>query len=358
MNNDINIGFIGCGNIARNKHMVGLSKVEGVNLIAFTDANSQVAEACKKDFGAKNSAVYENAELLLKDKNIDAVHICTPNFTHAELSLMALDAGKHVMVEKPMAILADDAQKMVDKAEQNGLQLSVGHQSRFREDAQQLKRLIEAGSLGDIYYAKAHAIRRRGVPSWGVFLNKAIQGGGALIDIGCHALDLTMWLMDNYNPKVVVANTYQKLGKQTGLTNSWAPWDPAKFEVEDSAFGFITMENGATLTIEASWALNSLDTSNITAVLCGTKGGADMKDGLRINTDNCGCLQTIKPLESKNFEFPAKVVKTPGDLEMESWINALRTNTSPCVKARQTLQVCRVIDALYKSAETGMPVLL
>ncbi len=358
MNKELNIGFIGCGNIARNKHMAGLAKLEGVNLVAFTDTFTASAEACKNDFGTKNSKVYENAEQLLKDKSIDVVHICTPNFTHAQLSLMALDAGKHVMVEKPMAIKASDAQKMVDKAEQLGLQLTIGHQTRFREDAQQLKRIVDAGTLGDIYYAKAHAIRRRGVPSWGVFLNKEIQGGGALIDIGCHALDLTMWLMNNYEPKVVIANTYQKLGKQVGLTNSWAPWDPEKFEVEDSAFGFVTMENGATLSIEASWALNSLDTSNLTTVLCGTKGGADMKDGLRINTDNCGCLQTIKPLESKNYEFPPKVVTTPGDIEMERWINALRTGTAPCVEARQTLQVTRIIEALYESAEKGAPVIL
>ncbi len=358
MSKELNIGFIGCGNIAQNKHMAGLSKIEGVNLCGFTDTNPETAKMAQTAYGTKNSNVYDNAESLLKNSDLDIIHICTPNFTHAELSLMALDAGKHVMVEKPMAISSDDAQKMLDKATEKGLQLTIGHQTRFREDVRQLKSLIGADVLGEIYYAKAHAIRRRGVPSWGVFLNKEIQGGGALIDIGCHALDLTMYLMDNFKPKMVVGNIYQKLGKQTGLTNSWAPWDPNKFEVEDSAFGFVTMENGATLTIEASWALNSLDTSNITSVLCGTKGGADMKEGLRVNLDSNGMLQTVKPTESKNFEFPPKIVPTLGDMEMAAWINAVRTETEPCVKAAETLQVTRIIEALYKSSESGKPVYL
>ncbi len=358
MSKELNIGFIGCGNIAQNKHMVGLNKIDGVNLCGFTDTNLETAQIAQKNHGAKSSNVYENAQELLKNDDIDVIHICTPNFTHAQLSLMALDAGKHVMVEKPMAISSDDAQKMVDKAAQKGLQLTIGHQQRFREDVRQLKSLIENDTLGEIYFAKAHAIRRRGVPSWGVFLSKEIQGGGALIDIGCHALDLTMYLMDNFKPKMVVGNTYQKLGKQTGLTNSWAPWDPEKFEVEDSAFGFITMENGATLTLEASWALNSLDTSNITSVLCGTKGGADMKEGLTINTDSNGMLQTIKPTESNNYEFPPKNAITVGDAEMAAWINTLRTGGTPCVQAAQTLQVTRIIEALYKSSQIGEAVYL
>lgn len=356
MGKEIKIGIIGCGNIARNKHSVSLSKIEGVSVIGYYDYFRASAEALCRDFGDKSAKVYDSAEELLANKDIDAVHICTPNNSHAELAIKALKAGKNVLVEKPMAIASKDAELMVKAAKECGKTLSVSHQHRFRQDSEQLHTLVQNGSLGDIYFAKAHSIRRRGVPSWGQFLNKEIQGGGPLIDIGCHALDLTLWLMDNYKPKMAVGNTYQLLGKQHGLTNSWAPWDPDKFEVEDSAFGFVTMENGATLTLETSWALNSLDTSNITSFLCGTKGGADMTQGLRINTDTDGMLQTIYPLQDKDLEFPPKAPLTPNDKEIGSWINALRNGTEPVVKAEQVLVVTKIIEALYNSAATGKPV--
>ena len=358
MKNEIKVGIIGCGNIARTKHIPGLKKVEGVILRGFYSFYKSDAQVCCDTYGCKDSIVYDSVEQMLADQSIDVVHICTPNNTHAELALMALQANKHVMVEKPMAISSNDAANLADCARRMGLKLTVGHQHRFREDSQQLYRMVQAGMLGEIYYAKAHAIRRRGVPSWGSFLNKSIQGGGPLIDIGCHALDLTLWLMDNYKPKMVVGTTYQKLGHQKGLTNSWGPWDTERFEVEDSAFGFITMENGATLSLETSWALNSLDTSNITSRLCGTLGGADMCDGLRVNLDQHGILQTIYPLASNNFEFPPKQVLIPGDLEMASWIQALRTDSDPVVKADQVAVVIKLIEAIYKSAALGKPVYL
>lgn len=356
MNKEIKIGFIGCGNIARNKHLSGLSKIEGVLPLGFYDPFNSSAEGCLKDFGCKESKTYSSVEELLNNKDIDTVHICTPNNSHAELTLMAIKAGKNVMVEKPMAISSKDAKAMVDAAKEADVKLTIGHQQRFREDSQQLYKLVQSGELGEIYLAGAHSVRRRGVPSWGQFLNKEIQGGGPLIDVGCHALDLTLWLMDNYKPKMVVGNIYQKLGKQSGLSNSWAPWNPDKFEVEDSAFGFITMENGATLTLETSWALNTLDISNVTTSLCGTKGGADMRDGLRINLDKDGILQTVSPLQKAKCEFPDKNPLTVGDLEMASWINAIRTNTDPVVKPRQVLVVTQIIEALYESSKTGKPV--
>lgn len=356
MSNKIRIGFIGCGNIARNKHAKGLARITDVEMVGFYDYFKASAESLCNDYGCENARVYDSAKDLLNDESIDTVHICTPNNSHAELTLMALHAGKNVMVEKPFAIKSADAQAMVNLAEEKNLKLTVGHQNRFREDSMNMYKAVQSGSLGDVYFARAHAIRRRGVPSWGQFLDKEIQGGGPLIDIGCHALDLTLWLMDNYKPKMVVGNTYQLLGKQKGLTNSWAPWDPDKFEVEDSAFGFVTMENGATLTLDTSWALNCLQTSNITTTLCGTKGGADMLDGLRINTDTDGYLSTSYPLESKDYEFKSKDPLTPGDREMASWINALKTNTDPVVKPQQTLVVTQIIEALYESASTGKPV--
>jgi predicted dehydrogenase len=193
----------------------------------------------------------------------------------------ALDAGKHVMCEKPMAKTSKEAMEMVEAAKKNKKLLTIGYQNRQNPENQYLKQVINRGDLGEIYFAKAHAIRRRAVPTWGVFLNEEEQGGGPLIDIGTHALDLTLWLMDNYKPKSVTGSVYKKLGGRSGCGNAWGDWDAKKFTVEDSAFGFITMEDGATIILESSWALNTLDVGEAQTTLCGTKAGADTRKGLR-----------------------------------------------------------------------------
>lgn len=169
----------------------------------------------------------------------------TPNSTHAEVSIAAMESGKHVMCEKPMAKTYAEAKAMVDVAHRTGKVLNIGYQCRYRADAQYLKQACEDGELGDIYFAKALAVRRRAVPTWGVFLDKDKQGGGPLIDMGTHALDMTLWMMDNYEVESVTGSTFQKLADQTNTGNRWGDWDPAKFTVEDSAFGFIKMKNGA-----------------------------------------------------------------------------------------------------------------
>src|SRR5690606_5947789 len=147
----------------------------------------------------------------------------------------ALEAGKHVMCEKPMAKTAEGAERMLEAAERTGKKLSIGYQNRFRADSQFLKQAIDNGELGEIYFAKAHAIRRRAVPTWGVFLDEEAQGGGPLIDIGTHALDLALWMMNNYKPKAVLGRTYHKLSQRENAANAWGPWDPKQFTVEDSA---------------------------------------------------------------------------------------------------------------------------
>jgi len=211
--------------------------------------------------------------------------------------------------------------------------------------------------LGEIYFAKAHAIRRRAVPTWGVFLNEEEQGGGPLIDIGTHALDLTLWMMNNYKPKYVVGNTYHKLAERRNAANAWGPWDPDKFTVEDSAFGFITMENGATIILESSWALNSLDVDEAKTTLCGTEGGADMKDGLRINGEMNGRLYTTKiDLSTGGVAFYEGKAEDAADLEARLWIESIVNNTEPVVKPEEAYVVSQILEAIYTSSKTGKPV--
>ena len=217
----VKIGIIGCGGIANSKHMPALSKLEDVQMVAFCDIIEERAAKAAKEFGTPDARVYTDYKELLKEKNIDVVHVLTPNREHSFITVESLEAGKHVMCEKPMAKTTKEAQAMLDAAKRTGKKLTIGYQNRYRPDSWYLKQACDNGELGEIYFAKAHALRRRAVPTWGVFLNEYEQGGGPLIDIGTHALDLTLWMMDNYRPKMVVGSVYKKLGQQTQSGNAW-----------------------------------------------------------------------------------------------------------------------------------------
>lgn len=357
MEKKLKVGIIGCGGIANGKHMPSLAKIAEIEMVAFCDIDLEKAEIAAKKYGNEEAKVYSDYKELLKDKTIDVVHVCTPNRSHSAITVDVLEAGKHAMCEKPMAKTAEEARKMLEAANRTGKKLTIGYQNRFRGDSKYLKATCENGVLGDIYFAKAHAIRRRAVPTWGVFLNEFEQGGGPLIDIGTHALDLTLWMLDNYKPKYVVGNVYHELSKKQNAANAWGSWDPKKFTVEDSAFGFITMENGATIIIESSWALNSLDGGEAQTTLCGTEGGADMKDGLRINGENLSKLYETKiDFSSTGVAFNEGISEDPSDIEARQWIDCILNDTEPVVKPEQALVVTEILEAIYESSKTGKPV--
>ena len=358
MERKVKVGIIGCGGIGNNKHLPALAAIENVEVVAFCDIiEERAVESCKK-FGTEDAKVYVDYKDLLKDESIEIVHVCTPNRSHSFITVDALHAGKHVMCEKPMAINSKEALAMLEAAKETGKKLTIGYQSRFRKDSQYLKACCENDELGEIYYAKAHALRRRAVPTWGVFLNEYEQGGGPLIDIGTHALDLTLWMMNNYKPKMVVGSVYKKLGKQTQTANAWGDWDPEKFTVEDSAFGYIVMENGATINLESSWALNTLDTLEASTSLCGTKAGADMRDGLRINYVKNNLQVVEQPdLESGGVAFFEGDSDDPSEVEARVWIDAVINDKDVVTKPEQAYVVTQILEAIYESAKTGKPVM-
>lgn len=353
----LKIGIIGCGGIANGKHMPNLAKIKEVEMVAFCDIEIEKAKEASKKFGIKEAKVYSDYKELLKDKSIDVVHVCTPNRSHSFITVDVLEAGKHVMCEKPMAKTVEDAKKMLEAAKRTGKKLTIGYQNRFRGDSRYLKEICDKGELGDIYFAKAHAIRRRAVPTWGVFLNEYEQGGGPLIDIGTHALDLTLWMLNNYKPKYVVGNVYHKLSSKENAANAWGPWDTEKFTVEDSAFGFVTMENGATIVIESSWAINYLEVGEAKTTLCGTEGGADMKDGLTLNGENMSRLYETKvDFGSGGVAFYDGASEDPAELEARQWIDCILYDKEPVVKPEQALVVTEILEAIYESSKIGKPV--
>lgn len=367
----IRVGIIGCGNIARTKHMPTLAKYpDRVEMVAFCDIDRTKAEKAAKDYGTPDAVVYTDYLECVKNESIDAIHVCTPNRSHCMITVAALNSGKHVMCEKPMAISSEDAKAMVDAAVKNGKLLTVGYQNRFRTDTQALKKLIDKGELGEIYYAKAHALRRRGIPNWGVFSNKYEQGGGSLIDIGTHSLDITLWMMDNYKPVAVLGSTFNKLGttlrgEEQGTDEHW---DPDTFEVEDAAFGFVRFENGATVYLETSWALNTLDQRQAMNTLYGTKAGSSMEfvgeagtdRKLLINTVSAG-RQIITDVDVKEKIDPSAdlIFSYPGaEGECECWLNALEGKGELVVKPEQAYVVTRILEAIYESDKTGKAIYL
>lgn len=364
----LKIAIVGCGGIANQKHMPSIkTQADKAEMVAFCDIIPERAEKAAKEYGAEGAKVYTDYKEMLADKSIqiDVVHICTPNVAHCPITVAAFEAGKHVMCEKPMAHCTADAKKMIDAWKKSGKKFTIGYQNRLRDDTQTLQASCEAGELGEIYFAKAHALRRRAVPTWGVFPNKALQGGGPLIDIGTHALDITLWMMNNFKPASVSGQVFYKLGRQEDgpAGNVFGPWDPKTFEVEDSAFGLVKMKNGATIFLEASWALNVLKSMEASTTLCGTKAGAEIhhggsypQDELTYNTVEHNQLmeKTISPAGVVDFfegGAAAEAVR-----EQEQWLNAIINDTDPLVKPEQAFVVTQILEGIYKSAETGKEV--
>ncbi|WP_283584236.1 Gfo/Idh/MocA family protein [Limosilactobacillus difficilis] len=360
----LKFGFVGCGGIANQKHFPALAKLKDkVEMVAFCDIIPERAEKAAKQYGTPDAKVYTGSATaykeMLKDPSIDVVHVLTPNVSHSQITCDALYAGKDVMCEKPMAINYAEAKKMLEAYHKSGQLLTIGYQNRFRDDSQATYKACRNGELGDIYFAKAHAVRRRGVPTWGVFPDKSKQGGGPLIDIGTHALDLTLWFMNNYKPKMVLGSTYQKL-KDNPEANMFGPWDPKTFETEDSAFGLIKMENGATIFLEAAWALNMINPKEAQVTLCGDKAGAEMfgqafmdKGYVVFNRAAHGELEETRPSEAGGvFGFGANHVEQR-DAEAQQWVDAIYKRKEPLVKPEQAIVVTQILEGIYKSAATG-----
>ena len=360
MSETVRVGIIGCGGIANQKHMPALSRVKNAQMVAFFSIPRESAEKARAEYGTPGAKVYETIDELLEDKSIDAVCVCTPNRTHADISIRAMRAGKHVMCEKPMAFSSAEVDEMLRASRETGKKLTVGQQNRFRQDTWALKERCRKNELGKIYYARAQAVRRRCVPCWGAMLDRRMQGGGPLIDIGVHVLDLAMWMMDDYDVDFVSGNAFYELGKRKNEPNMFGSWDPEKFTVEDSAAAMIHMKSGAAILLEASWALNIpvedeeskvLPGRESHLTLCGTEAGAELwYDGYGMNGARNGELY----VDRYRFDFAPKY---EGAIrEAQTWIDAVANDEDMVVLPEQAGAVVKVIEAIYRSSERKAPV--
>lgn len=359
------IGIVGLGFIGTQKHLVGLAQhPDKAEIVGFCDIDESRAKAAQEQYGSADSYVTTDYHQLLADESIDIIHVCTWNNTHCEITVAALEAGKHVLCEKPMAITGEEARAMVAAAEKSGKTLSVGYQYRLRTESQYIRKLVDEGRLGEIYAGAAHAVRRRGVPIWGVFTDKEKQGGGPLIDLGGHAIDLALWYMGNYKVESVTGVVNYKLGdKPEG--NAAGPWNPETYTVEDSAFGFVRFTNGASLQVRASWALNVPESRESCVELFGTEGGIDVvqrgSDQLvTLNSVQGGQLVNTQPEQGAAYFGLGGEAQSGfsymGGLEAGQWLDAITNGTQPLVTAEQACVVSEILDAIYTSAKTGHPV--
>ncbi len=355
MNQDkkIKVGIIGVGNIAHS-HIQAYQKNPNVELYAFCDINPKQLQHMSEKFGVTRT--FTNKEEMLALPELDAVSVCTWNSAHAECSIAALEAGKHVLCEKPMATGAEEARRMKAAAEKNGKLLMIGFVRRFGNDCAVLQDFISEGFFGELYYAKATYLRRNGCPG-GWFGEKARSGGGPLIDLGVHVIDLVRYLMGNPKPVSVYGVTYQKLKDRRELKDekeyvAASKTDHDIYDVEDLASAMIRFDNGAALSVETSFSLNlKEDTGNIE--LFGTKAGAKLSPELEIYNETNGYMTDITLRKPTALSFDGLF-----EGEIDHFVDCVQNGTACKAPAEDGIQLMRILDAVYESARTGHEVVL
>ncbi len=349
----IRIGIIGNGGICKGAHIGGYLKDDRVEIVALCDIIKERAEFVRDNY-FNNADVYTDYKELLKDETIDAVDICTPNYLHSIIAVDAFNAGKHVFCEKPDAVDVTEVLKMNEAAEKAGKVLMVMRNNRFVNASQYAKKFIEQGRMGDIYAGRCGWQRRRGIPGkGGWFTTKAQSGGGPLIDLGVHMIDLAIWLMGNPTPVSVSANTYCKFADNdtSDSVNSDFGDKNAEgtFDVEDLAMGMIRFDNGAVLQIEFSWASN-IKKENRFVELRGSKSGLTWTDNkVDFFTEEDGELLDVSVGEGNIDGHHAN---------LRHFVDVILNGADPCFKPQQGIDMIKILCAIYKSAETGKEVVL
>nr|WP_007127638.1 Gfo/Idh/MocA family oxidoreductase [Paenibacillus lactis]EHB68336.1 oxidoreductase domain protein [Paenibacillus lactis 154]MCM3497568.1 Gfo/Idh/MocA family oxidoreductase [Paenibacillus lactis]GIO91231.1 oxidoreductase [Paenibacillus lactis] len=349
----INVGVIGTGSISA-MHLQSYQKHANANLLAVCDLNEERARLAAEKYGA--TKVFTDYRELLADPEIDAVSICTWNNTHAEISIAALNAGKHVLVEKPLCRTVEEALRVQEAVKSSGKLLQVGFVRRYDPNAQMLREFADKGEFGEIYFAKASSIRRLGNPG-GWFSDIERSGGGPLIDIGVHVIDLCWYMMGRPKPVAVSANTYRKLGNRSNVRNlsfyKAADYDAEKNTVEDMANAMIRFENGASLLVDVSFTLHAKDNQQ-SVKLYGDKGGFEIDPEVVIVTEKHDTIINIQPqTDHKGFDFNSAFQS-----EVNHFIASIENGTQPLSPVEDGVEIMKILCGIYESAEKGAEVLL
>jgi predicted dehydrogenase len=345
----LKVGVIGVGGIA-NAHFPGWVDSPDAEMIAFADMIPSVLKEKGEEYGV--TRLYDDPKDLIRDPNVDIVDVCVPNGFHAPLSIAALNAGKHVLCEKPLAPTPNDIRKMIAARDKSGKMLMTAQHFRFQGSAEALKAEIDRGRLGEIYHARSWMLRRSGAPTKRGFVDKRISGGGPCIDIGVHILDLTLWMMGNPKPLSVNGVTQDRLAKRPKAFSDWGGPIPKFWNVEEFASAMVRFDNGATLILECSWLLNHKTTGeDMQMWLYGEKGGSHWPVNELYTTDN-----------KTQQHFNTEIVNAHGDephaKECMVFAEAVKKGKPSPVPAEQSLDVIAILDGLYRSAKSGKEVRL
>jgi predicted dehydrogenase len=342
----LRVGVIGLG--MGRAHIEGWKQHPQVEVVAIADPDAQRLAAVGEQYGIPGR--HASAEAMLAAEALDVVSVCTPNKFHKDLTLAALAAGCHVLCEKPMAMNADEGREMLAAAERAGKRLMINFSYRFSAQSRALKAQVDGGVFGDFYFGRSVWHRRRGMPGFGGwFGTKALAGGGPLIDLGVHRLDLALWLMGYPKPTWVMGATYDPIARaladQAGKT----------FDVEDLATAFIRFENGATLALEASWAANIAEAELMETRLLGTKAGLLQKN---LHEGYTFDAHIFTELNGAPFDLHLHQAATPAPSAMHDYADAILNDRPHPAPGEEGLVVMELLDAIYESARTGAPVRL
>lgn len=347
------VGIIGCGGIANWCHSPFYKEDPRVEVVAVCDIILERAEKFAADHFPGAEPIKEYKKLLAR-KDIDYVDICTPNYLHSEIAIAAFKAGKHVFCEKPDAVSPDKAIAMKEAADKAGKRLMIMRNNRFTDPSAYAKKFIEAGNMGDIYAGRCAWQRRRGIPgAGGWFTTKKQSGGGPLIDLGVHMIDLAIWLMGNPTPVSVSGNCFTKFDKTTVSDSDNSKFGDSKaggtFDVEDFAMGLIRFDTGAVLQIEFSWASNVKKEQRFVE-LRGTKAGINWLNGdeLEIYGEDNGQLT--------DFRLAGNLTDDGHRRNLRHFVDVLDGKAKPCFEPIQGINMIKILDAMYKSAQTGKEV--
>ena len=351
MSKPIRFGIIGAGMIAAGS-AAAINRHESAEVIGAQDLNPERLKDLAEKAGIPRT--FATADALFADPDIDAVYIAVPNKFHAPLALQAIYAGKHVILEKPFAMNYEEAQSVAKAATACGKAFTLGMNMRYLPEAQKLRALAQDGYFGDIYHAKTCWFRRSGIPKLGTwFGNKALAGGGAINDIGVHFLDLCLFIMGNFEPVAVTGMTYTKFGNRGLGEGSWGLSERGDitFDVDDFASAFIRMKNGATVTLDVTWACHTPEPNRSDVQIYGTEAGATLHPSRVYKNGATAADFTLLT------ELPAEPAYAHG-CRFQNFINHLRGDEELCVTVEQALAVQRILDAVGLSAQTGREVRL
>ncbi|MBQ4638047.1 MAG: Gfo/Idh/MocA family oxidoreductase [Clostridia bacterium] len=350
----LKVGIIGTGWIAES-HIESYKKMPDVKVVAMADLIPGKAEKFAKRYGVENVNFYPDHKSMLENEELDAVSVCTYNTQHAVCTIDALNAGVHVLLEKPMCVTTEEAVEIIRAEKASGKILSIGFQPRFDENMKMIKKIVDSGVLGDIYYIQTGGGRRRGIPN-STFIEKSTGGIGALGDIGCYSLDMVLNAIGYPKPLTVSGYTSDFFGKSYEYS---LPENACRFNVDDFAAAFIRLEGDIILDFRIAWAMH-LDTPGDTVIL-GKKGA------LRIPSTECwngsvgGPMTLYYDLAGTQVQTTIPILKNKGegglfDKKIRSFLDAIKTGGEAPVPSSQILYNQAIIDYINISAQQGKEV--